>query len=133
VRVLVRAHWRTLVSNRADKISTSGLCLLALGFALSLAACEEDVGQIAVKVASGFSPPSLAIGPDKLFASETERFKAKEDGSPTILRQPPGPVRLFYERGGGLVTACSFNVRKNRVVTVTLRVVSREVRCEILE
>ena len=123
----------TMLSAKIGKSSKFRLGLLAAGIAVAVTACEEDVGEIAVKVASGFSPPSLAIGPDKLFASETERFKAKEDGSPIILRQPPGPVRLFYERGGGLVTACSFNVRKNRVTTVTVRVVSREVRCEILE
>jgi hypothetical protein len=99
-----------------------------------LAACEPDVGEVAIKVAGDYSIPALMVGPDTFFASDGERFKAKIDGSPTVLRQPPGTVRLLYERsGGGLVTACSFNVRKNRVVTVTLRVVSREVKCEILE
>jgi hypothetical protein len=106
----------------------------AAGVALVLAACEEDVGEVAIKVADGFSVPSLVVAPDKFFSSDGDRFKAKDDGSPTVLRQPPGSVRLLYERsGGGLVTACSFNVRKNRVVTVTLRVVSREVKCDILE
>jgi hypothetical protein len=113
-----------------DSVALRGL---ALGFALALAACEDDVGEVAVKVASGFVVPSLAVGPDKFLASDGERFKAKDDGSPTILREPPGPVRLRYERGGELVTACSFKVRKNRVVTVTLRAVGREVKCDILE
>jgi hypothetical protein len=115
-------------------VSRLAFCGATVGLAFVLAACEEDVGEVAIKVASGFSAPSLVVSPDKFFASDGERFKAKDDGSPTVLWQPPGPVRLLYERsGGGLVTACSFNVRKNRVVTVTLRVVSREVKCEIME
>jgi hypothetical protein len=101
--------------------------------ALTLAACDDDVGEVAVRVASGYTMPSLAVGPDRYFASDGERFRAKDDGSPTILREPPGPTRLRYERGGELVTACSFNVTKNRVVTVTLRAVGRELKCEIME
>ena len=101
--------------------------------ALMLAACEDDVGEVAIRVASGYAVPSLAVGPDKFFASDGERFKAKDDGSPTILREPPGPTRLRYDRGGELVTACSFDVKKNRVVTVTLRAVGRELRCEIMQ
>jgi hypothetical protein len=101
--------------------------------ALALAACEDDVGEVAVRVASGYAMPVLAVGPDKFLASDGERFKAKDDGSATILREPPGPTRLRYERGGELVTVCSFNVKKNRVVTVTLRAVGRELRCEIME
>lgn len=98
-----------------------------------LAGCEDDVGEVAVRVASGYAIPPLTVGPDKFLASDGERFKAKEDGSPTVLREPPGPTRLRYERSGEVVTACSFNVKKNRVVTVTLRAVGRELRCEIME
>jgi hypothetical protein len=105
----------------------------AITFALVLAACEDDVGEVAIKVANGFVVPSLALGPDRFLAGEGERFKAKEDGNPTVLRQAPGPVRLQYERSGSLITACSFNVKKNRVVTVTLRAIGREVKCEVLE
>lgn len=110
------------------------LGLSAAALSLGLAACGDDVGEVAVKVASGFTVPSLTLGPDTFFTSESDRFKAKDDGSPTVLRQRVGPVRLQYERvNGGLVTACSFNVRTNRVVTVTLRAVGREVKCEIME
>ncbi|MBO0755040.1 MAG: hypothetical protein J2P54_04215 [Bradyrhizobiaceae bacterium] len=101
--------------------------------ALALAACDDDIGEVAVRVASGYTMPSLVIGPDRFLASDGERFKAKDDGSPTILREPPGPTRLRYERGGELVTACSFNVKKNRVVTVTVRAVGRELKCEIMD
>lgn len=101
--------------------------------ALALAGCEDDVGEVAVRVASGYTVPSLAVGPDTFWASDGDRFKVKDDGSPTILREPPGPTRLRYERAGELVTACSFNVKKNRVVTVTLRAVGRELKCEIME
>ena len=105
----------------------------AVALCLGLAACGDDIGEVAVKVAGGFTVPSLAVGPDKFLSSDSDRFKAKDDGSPTVLRQSVGPVRLQYERNGGLVTACSFNVRKNRVVTVTLRAVGREVKCDIME
>jgi hypothetical protein len=101
--------------------------------ALTLAACEDAVGEVAVRVASGYAMPPLAVGPDRFFASDGERFKAKDDGSPTIFREPPGPMRLRYERNGESLTACSFNVTKNRVVTVTLRAVGRDLKCEIME
>jgi len=105
----------------------------AVGLLLGLAACDEEVGEVAVKVAAGFSVPALAIGPDRFFAPDGERFRVKGDGSPTVLRQAVGAVRLLYDRGGGFITACTFDVKKNRVVTVTLRVVGRELRCEVVE
>jgi hypothetical protein len=100
---------------------------------LALAACEADVGEVAVKVASGFSVPALAIAPDRFLVLGGETFKAKDDGSPTVLRQPPGPFKLLYERRGEMMSACTFNIRKDRVVTVTLRAVGREVKCDIME
>lgn len=124
---------RRAVSGVKD-LRTAALRGLAPGvLALALAACEDDVGEVAVRAASGYAVPSLAVGPDKFLASDGERFKVKDDGSPTILREPPGPTRLRYERGGELVTVCSFNVKKNRVVTVTLRAVGRELKCEVME
>jgi hypothetical protein len=108
-------------------------CSVVAGLLLALAACEADVGEVAVKVASGFSVPALAISPDTFLSLGGERFKAKEDGSPTVLRQPPGPVRLLYDRRGEMTPACTFNVRKDRVVTVTLRTVGRDVKCDIME
>jgi hypothetical protein len=117
-----------------DDLRVAALRGLAPGLlALTLAACEEDVGEVAVRVASGYTIPSLTVGPDQFFASDGERFRAKEDGSPTIFREPAGPMRLRYERGGELVTACSFSVTKDRVVTVTLRAVGRELKCEIMK
>jgi len=106
---------------------------LAACATLTLAACEEQSGEVAVKVASGFVLPTLAVSPDKFFGAEGEHFKAKGDGSATVLREAVGPTLLQYERNGGLVTACSFDVRKNRVVTVTLRSVGREVKCDIVQ
>jgi hypothetical protein len=108
------------------------VCGLGCGLFV-LTGCEEDVGEVAVKVANGFTVPALAIGPDKFFGPAPENFKAKSDGNPTVLRQPPGPVRLLYDRSGEFMTACTFNVRKNRVTTITLRSVGREVKCDVME
>jgi hypothetical protein len=128
----VRGEWLAAAQAKGRRGPIRAASLL-LALALALAACEDDVGEVAVKVANGFVVPALALGPDRFLAGEGERFRAKEDGSPTVLRQAPGPVRLQYERSGTLVTACSFNVKKNRVVTVTLRAIGREVKCDILE
>jgi hypothetical protein len=103
-------------------------CLL-----LALTACDDDVGEVAVKAMSGFSVPPLTVGEDRLLGPEGTRFRTKDDGSSTVLRQAPGPARLLYERGGENFTACTFKVRKDRVVTVTVRVVGREVKCEIMD
>jgi len=125
---------RVMLSEKTINSLESCARAAALSLAWVLAGCGDDVGEVAVKVASGFTVPSLTLGPDKFLSSEGDRFKAKDDGSPTVLRQTAGPVRLQYERvNGGLVTACSFNVRKNRVVTVTLRAVGREVKCDIMQ
>jgi hypothetical protein len=126
----VRGEWLAAAQAKGRRGPIRAASLL---LAVALAACEDDVGEVAVKVANGFVVPALALGPDRFLAGEGERFRAKEDGSPTVLRQVPGPVRLQYERSGTLVTACSFNVKKNRVVTVTLRAIGREVKCDILE
>jgi hypothetical protein len=106
---------------------------LAACATLTLAACEEQSGEVAVKVASGFVLPTLAVSPDKFFGAEGTHFKAKDDGSATVLREAVGPALLQYERNGSLLTACGFTVRKNRVVTVTLRSIGREVRCDIVQ
>ena len=76
----------------------------AISLGLGLAACEDDGGEVAVKLASGFSVPALILGPDGFFSPDGDRFKAKGDGSPTVLREAAGPMRLQYERATAVVT-----------------------------
>jgi hypothetical protein len=102
---------------------------------LGLASCGggPDVGEVAIKVEPGFTVPQLAIGTESgvFTPSNTEKFIAKVDGNPTVLFRAPGRIKLQYiEPDGQLVTACNFEVKKNRVVTITLRMIGREVKCE---
>lgn len=102
----------------------------------ALAACNPNhpvVGEVVVRLARGFVVPELQIGSDRWLSSDVERFATKENGAPTVLRRPPGAHRLQFERDGRLLTACQFEVRRDRVITITLRPVGRELRCDIVE
>jgi hypothetical protein len=116
----------------ADEIlKPARLVLLAV---LALAACRENrpnVGEIAVKAARGFTVPRLVLESDRWFASDSEAFTLKESGSPTVLQRAPGSYTLWVERNNGeRMAACSFQVQRDRVIEITLRMVSREVRCD---
>jgi hypothetical protein len=58
------------------------------------------------------------------------RLEPLKDGR-TILRHPTGKTRLQLERGGQFALLCEFEVRKNRIVTVTVAVLDRRARCEV--
>jgi hypothetical protein len=116
--------------------SNLGLVVVVV-LAIGLKGCGDSgpvVGEVAVKVARGFTAvPPIVIDKDKWFSSDPDRFTVKENGNPTVLRRAPGNYKLLVDRDGSLTTACTFEVKQNRVVTITLRVLSRDVRCEIIQ
>ncbi len=103
---------------------------------VALPGCGENrpvVGQVAVKVAPGFKTPQLALDTDKWFSSDADVFMLKESGNPTVLRRAPGAYKLLFERDGKRQPACNFAIKKDRVITITVRVVGRDVKCDIVE
>jgi hypothetical protein len=96
-----------------------------LGAALALtgvAACipEQGVGYVEIKAFPSFSVP-LYIN--------TTKLDALKDGT-AVLRQPVGKASLRLERGGQMVPLCEFDVRKNRITTVTVSA-GRDLRCRV--
>jgi hypothetical protein len=97
---------------------------LALGLAaLGLAGClpEDGVGYVEVKVFPRLALP-LYVNADKI--------ESMKDGV-AVLRQAIGKAKLQFERNGQLFPLCEFDVRKNRVTTVTVSTLERGPRCEI--
>lgn len=89
--------------------------------AMLLAACDPGEGFVEVKILPGYAVPALAIG--------QERLALKSDTM--ILRRKVGPAKLEAERNGKLVAFCDFEVRKNRITTVSVSSTGRELRCRV--
>jgi hypothetical protein len=90
---------------------------------LALAACSPntDTGYVELRVFPAFNA-ALVLNSEKL--------EPLKDGR-AILRQRVGPARLQLDRGGQLALLCEFEVRKNRIVTVTVSTFDRRLRCEV--
>jgi len=105
--------------------SRAGALALAVLIILGLAAClPEASGYVEIKVLPGFRLPPLALGADKI--------SALKDGT-AILRQPVGQAALQFERNGELIPFCRFDVKKDRIVTVTVSAFGRAPRCKVLD
>jgi hypothetical protein len=95
----------------------------ALLLAIGLASCKAaDTGYVELKLAPGFTIPSLHL--------ETTKIEPLRGGT-AVLSHKTGPTKLQYEREGRLIPICEINVRKNRIVTVTVSTFAREPRCKI--
>jgi hypothetical protein len=97
----------------------------ALGFVTVVSACNFDnsVGYVEIKTA----PPSLAA---PLYLDET-RLEPVRNGT-AVLRQRVGTIKLQVEgnNAGPPVLLCSVVVQKNRITSVTVSVVARQLRCQ---
>jgi hypothetical protein len=95
----------------------------AAAIALSVVAClPEQTGYVEIRTSPGFRLPPLSL--------ESTKVDPKNDGV-TVLRQRVGPARLQYAQGNDLVAFCDFNVRKDRIVTVTVSGFGKEPRCKV--
>lgn len=103
---------------------------IGLFVALGLANCSKSsIGEVAVQAGRGYIVPPLAIDVDKWFSSDMQEFTVSKDGTPTVLYREPGDFLLQYKRNGEFITACKFKIKEYTVITVTLRVVGRDVKC----
>jgi hypothetical protein len=81
----------------------------------------SDVGYVELKVFPVSTPLYF----------NTEKLDPLKDGR-AVLRQKVGKTKLQVDRGGGqLVSLCEFDVRKNRIVTVTVSALQRVPRCDV--
>ena len=98
------------------------LALAGTALAFALSACNNDVGYVEIKVAPGFVIPPLRLGTT---AIDTSR------GGSAVLRERVGNASLSYERDGRLIAFCTFDVRKDRIVTVSVSALGRDPRCRV--
>jgi hypothetical protein len=101
--------------------------------ALGLAACDDKppVGEVAIKVEPGFIVPTLVLEKDSWFSSEADNFKTNENGNPVLLRRAPGIYILRAETSS--TPACRLELRKDRLLLVSLKIVGREIKCNIVQ
>jgi hypothetical protein len=101
--------------------SRAGYAAAAIGV-LSLTAClEEGAGYVEIKAFPGFAAPLYL---DKVRVGELKN-------GVTVLRQAVGRTSLQLERNGHLLPLCEFEVRKNRIITLSLSLFDRIPRCDV--
>jgi hypothetical protein len=106
----------------------AGLILIA-----AVASCNDKppVGEIAVRGEPGFVIPPLVIEKDGWFWGEPDKFRVNDNGNPVVLRHEPGSYLLRAADADR--SACTFEVKRDRLVVITLRVVGRELRCNVIQ
>jgi len=94
--------------------------VLALG---GLAACkpERGVGYVEIRAFPTFTTPLYL---------NTTRVAELNNGS-ALMTHAVGRTTLQFQRNGQFVPICEFEVRKNRIVTVTVSPVDRIARCSV--
>jgi hypothetical protein len=109
------------------------LAISLLGLLLVSCKASPNEGFVAVNVPRGFTVPPITIALDSWVGSPgPETFSAKPDGSPVVVRRRSGSYQLLVKRNEQLIPVCKFDVRQDRVTTVTLKPVGRELRCEVV-
>jgi hypothetical protein len=89
---------------------------------LGLTSCwQEAAGYVEIKAFPGFAIPLYL---------DTVKLAEMKNGA-TVLRQQVGKATLQLERNGHFIPLCEFEVRKNRIITITLSLFDRWPRCEI--
>ena len=103
---------------------------LGLGVALMLPALsgcigESDVGYVEIKTVP------VSFGSQSAIYLNSVKLDPLKNGV-AVLRERVGTVEIQTgSDGGSLSVLCSVNVRKNRLTTVTVSVLSRPPRCQI--
>ena len=110
-------------------VRTSGGNLAAVALAaasLALGGCNlpGDTGYVEIRTVpiASSSAPSLYL--------DTVKLDPVRKGV-AVLKQRTGTVKLATDSGGGqLALMCDIEVKKNRITSVTVSVMSRQPRCQ---
>ncbi len=98
------------------------LVAAALSFLLAACSIDNSVGYVEIKTVPSTASPPLYLDTTKL-----EPFR----NGTAVLRQRVGTAKVQFDGDGGhLVPLCSVVVQKNRITSVTISVVSRQLRCQ---
>jgi hypothetical protein len=82
---------------------------------------EKSVGYVEIKSFPAITTPLYL---------NTVRISELNNGA-ALLSHSVGRTTLQYQRNGQFVPICEFEVRKNRIVTVTVSPIERTGRCSV--
>jgi len=95
---------------------------LLLGSLLALASCDMDKGTGYVEIKA--VPPSASVA----LYLDAVKLEPLRNGN-AVLRQKVGMAKLQSDEGGQLAVLCNIEVKKNRITSVTVSIMSRQPRC----
>jgi hypothetical protein len=103
---------------------------LTLTLALVLPALAGCIGEAATGYVEIKTVPAT-LGPQAALYFNSVKLDPFKNGV-AVLREPVGTVEVqIGSVGGSLALLCNVTVRKNRLTTVTVSVLSRPPRCQI--
>lgn len=102
----------------------------AAAFALVLAGCidQETTGFVELKRTF---PLGSSTGAYRLNGEDIAGLAAPDSNATVVLRRKTGPMRLDFVREPRTWELCSFDLAKNRIVTVTIYLDGRDIRCAV--
>lgn len=102
---------------------------LAAALAIALGGCQltDETGFVEVK--RQFAPPPTGVF--RLNGEDIPGIATAGPAATTVVRQKTGAMRIDFIRDGQVYALCRFDLRKNRIVTVTLYLEAREIRCGV--
>jgi hypothetical protein len=95
---------------------------LLLGSFLALTSCDMDKGTGYVEIKA--VPPSASVA----LYLDTVKLEPLRNGN-AVLRQKVGMAKLQSDEGGQLAVLCNIEVKKNRITSVTVSIMTRQPRC----
>ncbi|MEJ1160702.1 hypothetical protein [Prosthecomicrobium sp. N25] len=104
------------------------LRLAAVALALAATGCrvaEEPTGFVEVKRQFAQSNGTYRLN------GEAVAGLADAAGATAVIRQKSGPVTVAFERDTRTYDLCRFDLGKNRIVTVTIYLEGREIKCAV--
>jgi len=104
---------------------------LALSCVIVSCGRSGSVGAVAIIIGRGFAAPRLTIQRNTMFSGDPITIAANSNGETFVIQREPGPFTLLYETSDGhWKKACGFEIKQNRVVTVTVTTVTGEATCQ---
>jgi hypothetical protein len=91
--------------------------------ALALASCNIDGGAGYVEIKA--IPPSASV---PLYLDQA-KLEPLRNGN-AVLRQKVGTVKLMTDVDGHMSLLCNVEVKKNRITSVTVSIMTRQPRCQ---
>jgi len=95
---------------------------LLLAPLLALASCDTDKGTGYVEIKA--IPPSANVS----LYLDAVKLEPLRNGN-AVLRQKVGMAKLQSDEGGQMALLCNIEVKKNRITSVTVSIMSRQPRC----